>query len=87
MSLLQKISIALTGALVALTLTGCSSAENLACEQMSSGSQVESITVTGTLDEQPTVSFPTPISADFVQAKMIVEGNGPVFTGRNLVEF
>lgn len=87
MSLLQKISIALTGALFALTLTGCSSAENLACEQMSSGSQVESITVTGTLDEQPTVSFPTPISADFVQAKMIVEGNGPVFTGRNLVEF
>jgi FKBP-type peptidyl-prolyl cis-trans isomerase len=87
LSLLQKISIALTGALVALTLTGCSSAENLACEQMSSGSQVESITVTGTLDEQPTVSFPTPISADFVQAKMIVEGNGPVFTGRNLVEF
>ena len=84
---MQKISIALTGALVALTLTGCSSAENLACEQMSSGSQVESITVTGTLDEQPTVSFPTPISADFVQAKMIVEGNGPVFTGRNLVEF
>jgi peptidylprolyl isomerase len=87
LSLLQKISIALTGALVALTLTGCSSADNLACEQMSSGSQVESITVTGTLDEQPTVSFPTPISADFVQAKMIVEGSGPVFTGRNLVEF
>jgi FKBP-type peptidyl-prolyl cis-trans isomerase len=85
--LLQKISIVVFGALIVLTLTGCSPTEDLACDRMISGEQVESISVSGSLDEQPTVSFPTPINADAVQAKMIVEGNGPVFTGRNLVDF
>lgn len=48
---------------------------------------MESVTVSETLGEPPVVSFPSPLSADAVQARVVVEGTGPVFTGRNLVEF
>ena len=33
------------------------------------------------------VSFPSPLNAEAVQSRVVVEGDGPVFTGRNLVEF
>ena len=40
-----------------------------------------------TLGQQPVVNFPSPLNAEAVQARIVVEGDGPVFTGRNLVEF
>ena len=48
---------------------------------------MESVSVTGALGEQPVVSFPSPLSAESIQARVVIAGEGPVFTGRNLVEF
>jgi peptidylprolyl isomerase len=85
--LLQKISLAIAGALVLSTLTGCAPTNNFACEAFSTGAQVESVNVTENFGEKPVVSFPSPLTAEKVQARVITEGEGPVFTGRNLVEF
>lgn len=85
---MPKLSVALSALLIGLTLTGCSSAEqNLACPAFQGGEQVDAITVSANYNEQPTVSFPSPINAETIQARAIFEGDGPVFTGRNLVEF
>lgn len=85
---LPKLSVALTALLVGLTLTGCSSAEqNLACPAFQGGEQVDAVTVSANYNEQPTVSFPSPLNAESIQARSVIEGTGPVFTGRNLVEF
>ena len=48
---------------------------------------MESISVTGALGEQPVVSFPSPLNAESIQSRVVIAGEGPVFTGRNLVEF
>lgn len=48
---------------------------------------MKAITVSTNLGETPVVSYPSPLSSDAVQSLIVVEGNGPVFTGRNLVEF
>ena len=48
---------------------------------------MESISVTGALGKQPVVSFPSPISAESIQSRVVIAGQGPVFTGRNLLEF
>jgi peptidylprolyl isomerase len=48
---------------------------------------VESVSVTGALGEQPVVSFPSPLSAESIQSRVVIAGEGPVFTGRNFVEF
>lgn len=73
--------------MLTLTLTSCAPATNLACEAFSSGAQVESVSVTENFGEAPTVTFPSPLTAESVQTRVVVEGDGPVFTGRNLVEF
>jgi peptidylprolyl isomerase len=86
-STLKKTPLALSALLLVVTLTGCSASENLACDALRTGEQVESVEVSANYGEVPVVSFPSPISAESVQAKIVVEGNGPVFTGRNLVEF
>ncbi len=84
---LKKTAIALSAMFLATTLAGCAPAQTFACEQFKSGDQVESISVTGSIGAQPTVSFPSPLNAETIQAKVLIEGEGPVFTGRNFVEF
>lgn len=84
---LKKTAIALSAMFLATTLAGCAPAQTFACEQFKSGDQIESITVTGSIGAQPTVSFPSPLNAETIQAKVLIEGEGPVFTGRNFVEF
>lgn len=84
---LKKTAIALSAMFLATTLAGCAPAQTFACEQFKSGDQVESITVAGSVGAQPTVSFPSPLNAETIQAKVLIEGEGPVFTGRNFVEF
>ena len=69
------------------SLTSCAPAENYACAGFETGAQVESISVTGALGEQPVVSFPSPLNAESIQSRVVIAGEGPVFTGRNLVEF
>jgi peptidylprolyl isomerase len=84
--ILKKSPLLLTAVLIGVTLTGCSSGVTLACDPAGAGSEIESIEVsTGPLSK-PTVSFPSPITADSIQSRIISEGNGNVFTGRNLIE-
>lgn len=73
--------------MISLTLTGCSSSVTLACEAAGGGEQVESIEVSTEPLTKPTVSFASPISADSIQSRIVFEGDGNVFTGRNLIEF
>ena len=87
MFILNKIALALPALFLAVTLTGCSPAITLACEPAAGGSQVNSVEVTGASDEQPKVTFASPITAEEIQSKVVFGGNGNVFTGRNLIEF
>ena len=70
-----------------VSLTSCAPAQSFACATFSGGEQVDSISVSETLGQQPVVNFPSPLNAGAVQARVVVEGDGPVFTGRNFVEF
>jgi peptidylprolyl isomerase len=85
--MLHKSALALSAVLVSLTLTGCSSNVSLACEPAGSGTQVEAIEVSTEPLTKPTVSFASPITADSIQSRIVVEGDGNLFTGRNLIEF
>jgi peptidylprolyl isomerase len=84
---LHKSALALAAILISLTLTGCSSSVTLACEPAGSGAQVEAIEVSSVPLTKPTVSFASPISAETIQSRVVFEGDGEVFTGRNLIEF
>jgi peptidylprolyl isomerase len=84
---LNKSILLLSSIVLTASLTSCAPAENYACAGFETGAQVESVSVTGALGEQPVVSFPSPLSAESIQARVVIAGEGPVFTGRNLVEF
>jgi FKBP-type peptidyl-prolyl cis-trans isomerase len=84
---LKNTALALSSLLLVATLTGCAPANNFACEAFQTGNQVEGVTVSENYGETPLVSFASPLTADSVQARVVVDGDGPVFTGRNLVEF
>jgi peptidylprolyl isomerase len=84
---LNKSILLLSSIVLTASLTSCAPAENYACAGFETGAQVESISVTGSLEEQPVVSFPSPLSAESIQSRVVIAGEGPVFTGRNLVEF
>jgi len=84
---LQKTTFALTALIVSLTLTGCSSSVTLACDFAGGGEQVDSIEVSAEALTKPTVSFASPITAESIQSKVVFEGDGNVFTGKNMIEF
>jgi len=84
---LQKSVLFLSSIILTASLTSCAPAESFACAQLTGGEQVDSISVSETLEKQPVVNFPSPLNAEAVQSRIVVEGDGPVFTGRNLVEF
>lgn len=86
-ALLRNAALLVSGMLLVGTVTGCAPTNNLACEEFKTGDQVEAVTVSENYGSMPTVSFPSPISAESVQARAVVAGDGPVFTGRNVVEF
>jgi peptidylprolyl isomerase len=73
--------------MISLTLTGCSSSATLACEVAGGGEQVESIEVSAEKLTKPKVSFASPITADSIQSRIVFQGDGNVFTGKNLIEF
>ena len=87
MLLLKKSILLLSSIVLTASLTSCAPAENYACAGFETGAQVESISVTGALEEKPVVSFPSPLSAESIQSRVVIAGEGPVFTGRNLIEF
>jgi FKBP-type peptidyl-prolyl cis-trans isomerase len=84
---LKTTALAASGLLLVVSLTGCSATTNFACEARGSGEQVEAVSVSANYGQTPEVSFPSPLSAEGIQARVVVQGEGPVFTGRNLVEF
>jgi len=84
---LKKSILLLSSIVLTASLTSCAPAENYACAGFETGAQVESISVTGALEEKPVVSFPSPLSADSIQSRVVIAGEGPVFTGRNLIDF
>ena len=86
---LQKATLALAALVISITLAGCSmpSSVTLACDASGGGEQVDSIEVSSEKLKKPTVSFVNPISADSIQSRVVFEGEGNVFTGRNLIEF
>ena len=84
---MNKSILLLSSIVLTASLTSCAPAENYACAGFETGAQVESISVTGALGEQPVVSFPSPLNAESIQSRVVIAGEGPVFTGRNLVEF
>ncbi len=48
---------------------------------------MDSIEVAGEALSKPTVSFASPITSDGIQSRVVIPGDGTVFTGRNLIEF
>lgn len=84
---LRKIALTLSSLIAVATLSSCAPAASFACEQIITGEQVEAVTVSANYGEAPTVSFPSPLTAESIQSRVIVEGSGPVYTGRNLVQF
>lgn len=84
---MKKSALALTTLIFSLTLTGCSSSATLACEPAGGGEQVDSIEVSSEPLTKPTVSFASPITADSIQSRVVLEGDGEVFTGKNMIEF
>jgi peptidylprolyl isomerase len=84
---LQKTALALSALIVSLTLTGCSSSATLACDPSGGGAQVDSVEVSSEPLKKPTVTFAFPITADSIQSKVVIEGDGAVFTGKNMIEF
>lgn len=87
MCLLLKPALIISTLVLTTALSGCAPAQNFACDQIQTGEQVEAVEVSATLDQKPVVNFPSPLSAEKVQSRVVVEGNGPVFTGRNLLQF
>lgn len=84
---MRKSVLALSALLLSLSLTGCSSSVTLACEASGGGAQVDSIEVSTEALSKPVVSFAAPITAEGIQSKVVIPGEGTVFTGRNLIEF
>ncbi|WGD37976.1 FKBP-type peptidyl-prolyl cis-trans isomerase [Lysinibacter sp. HNR] len=78
----------------ALTLTGCTiadanftqQAKEAGCEIPASGSQSDSIKVTGEFGEQPTVEFSTPLKVDGVQRTILIEGDGDIIVEGDTVK-
>lgn len=74
--------------LLTISLTGCSSSSaTFACEPAEGGVQVDAIEVSSEQLVKPSVSFSTPVIAEAIQSRLVFEGDGNVFTGRNLIEF
>lgn len=94
---MRKIIAAATVAALALALAGCStSAEKQTaayegvkslCSPFNPGSVADQIKVTLNKNAQPTVKFPTPLSAPKTQTAVVSEGTGPIFTGGEMIDF
>jgi len=84
---LKKTTLTLSALMIVATMTGCAPGVDFACDPVSPGEQVRSVSVSENYGQSPVVSFPSPLTSETIQAMEIVKGNGTVFTGRNLMEF
>ena len=58
---------------------------NPSCETYEEGSAVQQIEVAGELGSQPEVTFPTPLTGEGVQTKVVIEGEGGAVVGAQRV--
>lgn len=88
------IALAVTATL-AVSLSGCASTSPAdkvfegvvpACESFTTGPNAEQIQVDSDMSKIPEVTFATPITAEVIETKIVVEGTGPKFTGNELVD-
>ncbi len=94
---MRKLIAAATVAALAIALAGCSnSAEKQTaayegvkslCSPFNPGSVADQIKVTLHKNAQPSVNFPTPLSAPKTQSAIVSQGNGPIFTGGEMIDF
>jgi peptidylprolyl isomerase len=80
---------------LSVSLTGCASTNpadvafegvKQTCDTYVTGSSADQIEVDSDMSKKPTVSFATPITADEIQTKVVTQGDGPKFTGNELVD-
>ncbi len=92
----KLISLAAVAAL-AISLAGCSTSAQQQpaayqgvkslCEPFNPGPVADQIKVTLHKNAAPSVNFPTPLSAPKSQSAIVDEGNGPIFTGGEMLDF
>lgn len=76
---MRRILSVFASAVLLITLSGCAGATDSATEctpLASGGSAVDSVKVSGTFGEAPTVTFPTPMNTVKTERKILVEGSG-----------
>lgn len=77
-------AVILSAAVVAATLTGCSSAP-ASQDCLQPGKATDQVSVSGKLDSAPKVSIPTPLYAQYTQAETVIAGDGAELTGDEVV--
>lgn len=89
-TILRKIIAVVAAATLSITFAGCSSANQTdklfegvtqTCDRFVTGENAAQIVVSGEAGAVPTVEFPTPLTSDKIETKVISEGTGPKFTG------
>jgi FKBP-type peptidyl-prolyl cis-trans isomerase len=92
---LRKFIALAVSAALAVSLSGCAAANPAdkvfegvvpACEAFTTGENADQIQVDTDMSKVPNVTFPTPITSEVIETKVIVEGKGPKFTGNELVD-
>jgi FKBP-type peptidyl-prolyl cis-trans isomerase len=92
---LRKFMALMATAVVVISLTGCASGNaadaisagtKVVCNQLNAGSSAAQISGSTDLKKVPDLKFPTPLTANKVETKVLVAGNGTLFTGNQLSE-
>lgn len=92
---MRKIIALTAAALLTASLAGCAPTNPAdaqfagitpTCDSFTSGAAADNIKVDTDMSKVPTVDFATPLTADEIQTKIVVEGDGPKFTGNELVD-
>lgn len=87
---LRKFIAVFAAASLTVTLAGCASANPVdelfagveqTCDTFVAGENAAQIKTSGAAGSVPTVEFPTPLTSDKIETKIITEGDGAKFTG------
>lgn len=85
---LRKFLATLASIILLPTLVACASSSSAAaCATYTSGTDVKKVSATGGQGEKPTVSISGALQAKEIETNVITEGNGPTFTGAQMIKF
>jgi peptidylprolyl isomerase len=95
---LRKVSALIASIVLASSVTACSTAASnsetaafegikAACAAFKTGSASKQIKYSLGADSKPVVSFPAPLNAKHAETVVLAEGNGPSFTGDEVINF